>query len=592
MKWNFLRAGKEDTVIKQAFARSAACIMIFTIVTRVVGFVYRIYLSNVLGPEGMGIYQIVFAVFAVLITLTSSGIPVTVSRQSAIHFEHKNTASAERTVTAAALVGLVTAGAIRLVIVLFRNQLRWLFADARCMPIFLCLIPAFLFSSVYSACRGGLWGEKSFFLYSLTEFIEELLLVIAGFILLQFAQGIFSGAFFASLAVCISYCLAAVITFLLYVRRRKFFRRPKGFILPLVKSSAPLTGIRLCSNVLNSLIAIILPMRLCLTGLTTPEALAQFGIMSGMTLPLLFLPDTFVSSVALLLVPELSADHAKNNPQFRQKAEFALSFALAVALMCIPVFAANGRYLSEFLYSGNQQAGVYLEQCCYVMIFMCLSLISNTVLNSMGLEYKTLKNFLAGAVCLLACIWILPRYCGIYALMIGYAANLGVSSVLNLFTLRKYAKISFRILLPLLGYAALLVPATLISRFTANILHAYLPLAVAVILSCGITLALSGGLALLFGFIDPAKLGFRLPDKWMKRRLRRGEKRAAAHAVRHPGRPLPERAERSGEASATTPRAPSRSERQRRAAQTVSAPAAPLPKPVGSPRHRIVKVSH
>ena len=520
--------------------------MLFTVVTRIIGFVYRIYLSNILGAEGMGIYQIVFAVFAVLITLTSSGIPVTVSRQSAIHFENRNPVGAERTVSAAAIVGLTSAAAVSLVILCFRSHLRWLFADPRCMPIFLCLIPAFLFSSVYSACRGGLWGEKNFFLYSLTEFLEEILLVTAGLILLRFADGIFSGTFYAALAVCISYCLAAILTFLFYIRRRRFFRRPHGYILPLLRSSAPLTGIRLAGNLLHSLIAIILPARLCLAGLSTSEALAAFGTMSGMALPLLFLPDTFVSSVALILVPELSADHGKNPERFAAKARSALSFAVAVALLCIPVFFANGRYIGLFLY-GNETAGLYLEQCCFVMVFMCLSLISNTILNSMGLEMKTLKNFLAGASCLILCIWFLPRYCGIYALMIGYAANMGVSSVLNLFTLRRHAKISLKGLLPLLSYAALLVPATLLCRFTANLLTSFLPLAAAVPISCLFTGLLSGGLALAFGFIDPRKLGIRFP-----RKRRPAESTASCDPVR-PGRrlqntdlPAPKTAEGTG----------------------------------------------
>lgn len=502
---------REETAIKKTILHGAVYILIFTVVSRVIGFIYRIYLSNVIGPEGMGIYQIVFAVFGVLITLTSSGIPVTVSRQSAIYFQNRNSDSAERTVTAAAIIGLVTSGVISLGILLFQHQLRWVFADSRCMPIFLCLIPAFIFSSIYSACRGGLWGEKNFFLYSFTEFVEEILLVLLGVILLQFADGIFSGAFYASLAVCISYCVAAVVTFVVYVRRRKFFQVPKGFIKPLLKSSMPLTGIRLCSNILNSLIAIIIPARLCLTGMSTSEALSAFGIMSGMTLPLLFLPDTFVSSVALLLVPELSADHANRDPAFLKKTEFAISFAVAVALMCMPAFIACGPGIGQFLYQ-NDVAGMYLRQCAFVMIFMCLSLITNTIMNSMGLEYKTMKNFLVGASSLLLCIWFLPKYIGIYALMVGYCANLFLNAVLNLFTIRKHAKISLKFLLPLIGYAAVLVPAGFLSYYVYNIASAFLPLAVAVLGSCAFSFGMCAALAFLFKFISFEKLGVKLPE--------------------------------------------------------------------------------
>ena len=57
-----------------------ATVTAFSIIERFLGFAYRIYLSRNLGSEGVGIYQIVLSVVGLLITLTASGIPITVSR--------------------------------------------------------------------------------------------------------------------------------------------------------------------------------------------------------------------------------------------------------------------------------------------------------------------------------------------------------------------------------------------------------------------------------------------------------------------------------------------------------------------------------
>ena len=60
--------------------QTAAYVTIFSVVEKFLGFLYRIVLSRTLGSEGVGLYQIALSVFAVLVTATSSGIPITVSR--------------------------------------------------------------------------------------------------------------------------------------------------------------------------------------------------------------------------------------------------------------------------------------------------------------------------------------------------------------------------------------------------------------------------------------------------------------------------------------------------------------------------------
>ena len=57
-----------------------AIVTIFSVVERLIGFIYRIFLSRTLGAEGIGIYQISLSVIGLLMTITASGIPITVSR--------------------------------------------------------------------------------------------------------------------------------------------------------------------------------------------------------------------------------------------------------------------------------------------------------------------------------------------------------------------------------------------------------------------------------------------------------------------------------------------------------------------------------
>ena len=63
--------------------KSVAILTLFSFITRVAGFFFRIYLSRTIGSEQLGIYQIVFSVFIVIVTIVTSGLPLTVSKLTA-----------------------------------------------------------------------------------------------------------------------------------------------------------------------------------------------------------------------------------------------------------------------------------------------------------------------------------------------------------------------------------------------------------------------------------------------------------------------------------------------------------------------------
>ena len=65
--------------------RTAALVTAFSAAEHCLGFLYRILLSRTLGPEGLGVYQVALTVFAVFLTISSSGLPVTLSRTISKH---------------------------------------------------------------------------------------------------------------------------------------------------------------------------------------------------------------------------------------------------------------------------------------------------------------------------------------------------------------------------------------------------------------------------------------------------------------------------------------------------------------------------
>ncbi len=68
---------------KQSFIKGAFILSLSGIICKILGAVYRIPLSNILGTEGMGCYQMAYPVYSMLVMASTAGIPVAVSKRVA-----------------------------------------------------------------------------------------------------------------------------------------------------------------------------------------------------------------------------------------------------------------------------------------------------------------------------------------------------------------------------------------------------------------------------------------------------------------------------------------------------------------------------
>ena len=103
--------------------KALAILTSFSVLTRALGFLFRIILSRVIGAEGLGIYQISFSVFMVLETFVSSGLPLVVSKLTSKNLATKEESKQHSMVSSALIIGLLTAICLCLIVVLFRNLL-------------------------------------------------------------------------------------------------------------------------------------------------------------------------------------------------------------------------------------------------------------------------------------------------------------------------------------------------------------------------------------------------------------------------------------------------------------------------------------
>lgn len=426
---------------------TATIVTALSIAERSLGFLYRIVLSRLLGAEGLGLYQVALSVFAVFLTIGTGGIPITVSRFISKSKAECRPFDERRAVGAGLLLSLLLTLPVSVILGLFPKLIGFLFSDTRGLAVFRILLIGLVFSSLYAVFRGSFWGNQRFLLPSILEILEETVMVIAGVLLLKNAKSVQVGASLASWAVVISYLFSFTASALCFFLFGGKLAKPQKRLKPLFLASAPITSVRAGSSLVNSAIAVLLPAMLIRTGLNESDALTLFGVVSGMAMPVLFIPSTIIGSLSLVLVPKLSEDfYRKHNARLYQNIARGLCVSALVALFLVPFFYALGRDLGLLSFS-NALAGEIIRKGCVLLIPMSLAMISTGMLNAMGFEKQTFLFYFIGAGAMLICILVLPAFCGVYAYTVGLGASFALSGACNLIYLGKKCPNLFTIVL-------------------------------------------------------------------------------------------------------------------------------------------------
>lgn len=495
--------------------KALAILTSFSVLTRALGFLFRIFLSRAIGAEELGLYQISFSIFMVLETFLSSGIPLIVSKYTANLSSLREEKKQSSLISSALILGLIVALILCLVVIIFKNLFSLLFTDKRCLTILLTLLPSLVFSSVYSIIRGSFWGQKKYFWVSITEFFEQIFRIIFCVIFFALFNYTIESTQIASLSYVFSCLFSSLIVLIVYLKNNGKFAKPnKYFYKMILKSSTPITFVRVISSLLTPLISIIIPMQLVNTlGYSNSQALSVFGIAMGMTFPLLYIPSTLVSSLSTTLIPDLSSAIIQNqHSEINSKINFSIKFGFFVSFLFIPLFMAVGVDIGTFLYN-EIQSGIFLSYSCLLIIPICLSGITISCLNALNLEVKGFINYAIGAIFLLISILFLTKFLAIYSLVWGMGLCLGVATVLNILLLNKKQHNNFFNFNYLFKLIICAIPTFFITKWLNSIFKNFLNMFFSLALSYSIGELFFLVLALIFNLYNLSFLTFKKNNK-------------------------------------------------------------------------------
>ena len=435
----------------------------------------------------------------VFVTILNSGLPLAVSKSAIVNKnnQQKNYGS----ITSSLIISLILCIVIALVILVAKPFLSSYFESENAYLLLLLMLPAVLFTGVYTPFKGYLWGNEKFFQVSIVEFIEQIIRIVCYFVcisLFSFSDSLFP----AGISLSVACVLSTLIGIVFFYTSKGRLKSPKHCFKPILKSATPITLVRLFTSLTQPFMAFLLPLRLVSAGFTSEQALSQLGIAMGMTLPLISIPSTLIGSLATAIVPNLTElNNKKDTLQLKKQIAVAINFTLCCSFIVIPFFIALGEPVCLFLYD-NITAGTYLKNACWLIVPMGLSQITTSILNSLNLETKTFKYYIYSCVILILSIIVLPKYVGIYALMFGMGLSMLLVAILNIIKINKTLNANKTYLGIITKLIFITFPTMFLTKWIYNLIVLFLPKFVSIAITGIISVIAFTILMALFNIID------------------------------------------------------------------------------------------
>lgn len=430
---------------------------ILGVLTKILSFLLKIYISRKIGAEAVGFYQISLSAFFLLCSLVTSGLPLIISRRVA-----KDNSAEAKTVGAGLIIALAITAFVITLVLCFPNLFSAIWGQHQSLNCLYILLPAVLFTAIYVPLRGSLWGKKQFFELGMVELIEQIAKFIFCVILFNVLLTL-NGETVTALIYTLACFVSTIVAIIFYIKKGGKLKPNTTLIKPLLKESIPIATVRIGTSVVAMLISVIMPAMLTHFGSTLNEAVADFGVAVGMTFPLLSVPGIIIGSIAVALLPEISSGNAD---EIKKQINSSLSYSIMISLILFPIFFILGDKIGIWLY-GNALSGELLKAGSFLLLPLGVSQITSSILNALGKEKRGLIIQAISAVSLIVSILILPKFCGIYSLLWGFGAMNVLASILNLFAIKEF--LTREPLTILIKNMIMCIPACLFALFVNGI---------------------------------------------------------------------------------------------------------------------------
>ncbi len=426
------------------------------LITKIIGFYYRIFLSKAIGAEGMGLYQMIFPIYGLCFALSVSGIQTAISKYVAADNAKSDKSGMIDTLKTGLILSLIMS--IITAFTLYHTSgfiASDLLGDIRCQRLLQLASFSVPLGALHSCINSYYLGRQKTFIPGFTQLIEQIIRVFSVYIITTVLVS--SDAFdsnkslmpeLAVIGLILGEAASSIISLISILSEKEFifFRKinkRRQVQSNILNMACPLTLNRVILSLVSSLEAILIPLFLQKYGLTNNSSIAIYGVLTGMAMPFIFFPSTLTNAISSLLLPSISEAQANGNTKnISFITEKSIKYCLSIGIFCTGFFVTFGNELGVFLYN-NYVAGAYITILGWLCPFLYLCSTLASILNGLGYTRITFRNNMISTIIrIMFVIFVIPL-CGIKGYLFGLLFSEIICALLHIMSLLKYANINY-----------------------------------------------------------------------------------------------------------------------------------------------------
>lgn len=420
-----------------------------TFFSKFIGALYRIPLTNILGAEGMGVYQLIFPVYSFILSTSSGALPIAVSMLVSSRIAKGERDEARKLVTNAMSALLMTGIALTFLLLIVAKPLGRLQGSQKTDLGYLAIAPAIFFVSGIAVLRGWFQGN-GYLAPSAASQVSEAIVKLGVGITLAYVflpLGIEWSVFGAMLGVTASELATFFLLYIIYRKKNPKlnlsldFKNSKQNYKEITKLTIPMT----LGNVIIPIIQIIdsfLVVNLLSRTVSGAAATASYGLLTGPVNSLVNLPIVIGLSLGIAVVPQLAKNKVERNiDAIKQKCDTVFKLALVIGVPFAFIYLAVSNGIIGLLYPSfsaaeTAEAAMLLRISSVSVIALSAHQIYTSILQGLGDIYKPVKNLAIGAAVKIVLNLALMPVIGIAGVAVASITCFAIAATLNIISVR------------------------------------------------------------------------------------------------------------------------------------------------------------
>ena len=395
-----------ENTSSKSFMHGAIILLIANALVKVIGAVFKIPLTYILGEEGMGYFSTSYQMYTWMFIIATAGIPVAISKMVSESLAVSDEKRAKTIYSVSMNFMLILGLVLSLMLFLFADFFASsLLKNPGASLGIKAISPAVLFVSLMSVYRGYFQGYQNMVPTAISEVGEAIGKLVIGFICAYILSK--KSMAYASAGAVFGVSMGAFIGFLALgiIKKKKTSKSfetsqvsRKGILKRLVKIAIPITiGASVFS--LTSLIDMAMIMRrLQEGGFSVGDANRLWGMYSGYAFPLFNLPPTLINAITVSIVPSIASSFIKKDlATASDTCVKSIKITFLFSLACSIGMSMLSKEILSLVYN-NTNATSSLSILSLSIVFVSLVLVTNASLQAIGKTYIPVKNMIIGGV--------------------------------------------------------------------------------------------------------------------------------------------------------------------------------------------------